>query len=140
MLAWCLLTAAVILARLKVQRQAVAPLFNLYLIMAVFCGVGLVAVGATTALTGHYPQFGALAAFVAILFNPLALISLFFAPMHLNRATLAFLIGWILFVLAGMYATAGGCPPWVMILEALVGLILAGGSAFSYFLLHKKPA
>ena len=140
MLAWCLVSAGAIFARLKMQRQATAPIFVFYLILAAFCGLGLIAVGAITACTGQYPQYGALVALIALLFNPLALLSLFFAPMHLNRATIAFLVAWDLFILASMYATADGCPGWIMILEAACGLILVLGSVLTYFQLKAQPA
>jgi membrane associated rhomboid family serine protease len=126
--AWCVFTLVVIVGRTRKKRETISPVFKIYLLTAIMTGLAMTYVGASTAATGHYPECGALIALLGILACPLALFSIFLAPARYSIAALAYLVFWTAFNLAGMFATANGCPPWVSAIEGLAGLALGAGS------------
>ncbi|MBU6452389.1 MAG: hypothetical protein KGS72_11460 [Cyanobacteria bacterium REEB67] len=128
LIAWCAFSLIVIFFRSKKKREKISPIFQIYLFAAIMTGLAMTYVGAATAATGRFPECGALIALLGILACPLALFSIFLAPARYSYAACAYLILWCAFNLAGMLATANGCPPWVSALECLAGLALGAGS------------
>ena len=128
LIAWCAFTLVVIVGRTRKKRETISPVFKIYLLTAIMTGLAMTYVGVTTAATGRFPECGPLIALLGILACPLALFSIFLAPARYSVAALAYLVLWMAFNLAGMLATANGCPAWVSALEGLAGLALGAGS------------